>query len=124
MILLIAKLNYIVHKYYSTEYSRLGLGLEPVTYYRLTLPRSWSGRTSDAQTGAELLKQCRRQTLGKNISILITRRHMKHSNLTRNNQITNKMNINLNVFGTLMLNWIAGQINGTYIITVNKRSGR
>ena len=33
MIWLTAKYNYIVHKYYSTEYSRLVLGLEPVTYY-------------------------------------------------------------------------------------------
>ena len=49
---------------------------------------------------------------------------MKYSNITTFNLFTNKVNVDLNMFGALMEYWITGQINGTNVVTIDKSSCR
>ena len=49
---------------------------------------------------------------------------MKNTNLTSSNHVTDKMYINLNMFGPLMLNRVGRQIDGTNIITVDNSGSR
>lgn len=44
---------------------------------------------------------------------------MKNTNCTPSNQITNEVNINLDVLCALVVNWIGGHINGADIIAVD-----
>ncbi|GKB77966.1 hypothetical protein Tco_0944861, partial [Tanacetum coccineum] len=64
------------------------------------------------------------ETLSKNICILKSGRDIKHTNLTGSNIFSDKMNINLDVFSTLMLHMISRQIHSTDIITIDKSSSR
>lgn len=49
---------------------------------------------------------------------------MENTNLTNSNHVTDKIHINLNMFGSLMLNRVGRQIDGTNIITVDKSGSR
>ena len=46
---------------------------------------------------------------------------MKKSNLSLADFLPNKMYVNFNMFGPLVLNWVAGQINSANVVTVNNR---
>ena len=45
---------------------------------------------------------------------------MENSYLTSSNHVTDKVNVDLNMFGPLMLNWIGREVYGTNVVTVNK----
>jgi hypothetical protein len=45
---------------------------------------------------------------------------MKNTNFAKRNLLTNKMNVNLYVLGSTMLNWIGGHVDGRHIVTVEK----
>ena len=44
---------------------------------------------------------------------------MKNSSMTEGNFLSNKVEINLNMFCSLMLHWVAGEIYGTDVITID-----
>jgi len=44
---------------------------------------------------------------------------MQHTNFSKGNSLTNKVKINLNMFSTLVLNWIGGEINSTDVVTID-----
>jgi hypothetical protein len=45
---------------------------------------------------------------------------MKYPNVAEGDLLLNKMEINLNVLRSLMLNWVAGEINDTNVIAVDQ----
>jgi hypothetical protein len=45
---------------------------------------------------------------------------MKYPNVAKGDSLPNKMEINLNVLRLLMLNWVAGEINGTNVVAVDQ----
>lgn len=61
-----------------------------------------------------------RESLSKYVRILVSGWNMENSNLTRSNFVTNEVNVNLNVFGLLMLNRVCGHVNGPHIISIDE----
>lgn len=72
---------------------------------RLANPPSQRVAT-DVQTGPDLRKDRRRQTLGEDVGILGQRRHVEDVDSTNGNTLPNKVEINLNMFGALVLNQV------------------
>jgi hypothetical protein len=72
----------------------------------LILPRSRSGRRTDAETVSEVLEKYEWKAFCENIRDLVSGWYMKDSNLTPGNLFANKMYVHLNVFRPLMLNWV------------------
>lgn len=52
------------------------------------------------------------------------RRDMKNSDVSESHQVTYKINVHLNEFCSLMLNWICGHINGAYVLHILVRMMR
>jgi hypothetical protein len=46
---------------------------------------------------------------------------MEYMNSTGGNLVSDEMQIDLNMLGVLMLNWIGGKIDNTDIVTVDER---
>ena len=61
---------------------------------------------NQAQLGKHVVKKRTREGLGKNVGRLESRRHMPRNEETSFELLTDKMTINLQVFGVLMKNWI------------------
>lgn len=53
---------------------------------------------------------------------VITCENMKNTNMTNHNLFLNKMNIHLNMFDVLVLNWVIRKIDCTDIVTIHKSS--
>ena len=49
---------------------------------------------------------------------------MKHTNLTKGHLLSNKMNVDLDVFGTAVLNRVGGHVHCADIITKNDHGSR
>ena len=45
---------------------------------------------------------------------------MKNSKITNGNPLPDEVEINLNMFGALMLDWIGGHVDGTDVITIHQ----
>jgi hypothetical protein len=54
------------------------------------------------------------------VSILRGGWSLQDADITNSRTLTNEMEINLNMLGTLMLNWIAGHVYDTDIITIDQ----
>jgi len=39
--------------------------------------------------------------------------------MIKSNMISNKVQVNLHTFGMLVLNWIVGEVDSTFVVTVN-----
>jgi len=89
-------------------------------YISLTFPRSLIRGIANGQTGPELLEQRGRKTLGEDVSVLWCRGNMKDPSMTECNFLSNKMEIDLYMFRSLMLHWIAGEIYCTDVITIDQ----
>lgn len=89
-------------------------------YGCLTHPRIRNTGAADVEAVSEFLKNRRRQAFGEYISILQGRGQMQNSNITNSNTITDELEIDLNMLDALMLDWIAGYINCTNVITVDQ----
>jgi len=46
---------------------------------------------------------------------------MKNSNFSKGDSLPNKMEINLNMLRTLMLDWVGGEVDNTNVITIDQR---
>jgi hypothetical protein len=75
---------------------------------------------ANVQAGSKLLEHRSGKALGENVGVLGCRRHMKYPNVAEDDSLPNKMEINLNVLRPLMLNWVAGEINGTNVVTIDQ----
>jgi hypothetical protein len=74
--------------------------------YQLTRPRSLIVGTTDVQAGSELREDCRGKPFGEDVYILGGSRHMENTDITESHPIPNKVQINLNVLGALMLDGV------------------
>lgn len=79
-------------------------------------------RTTNVETISKMREKLQRKIFSEDISNLKSRRNMKNMNVTMSNFFTNKVNVQFNVFGTLMLNKIIIKINNTNVVTVNQSS--
>lgn len=48
---------------------------------------------------------------------------MKYMNLNTNDFLSNKVNINFNMFGSMMLNRVASQVGATYMLVEDGHAG-
>jgi hypothetical protein len=48
---------------------------------------------------------------------------MKNTNFAKRNLLTNKMDVNLYVLGSSMLNWIGGHVDSRHIVIIDKCGG-
>ena len=58
---------------------------------------------------------------GEDISNLLSSRYVLNLEITLQDFITNKMQVDFNMFGASMEDWISSQSSCTYVITPNQR---
>jgi hypothetical protein len=75
----------------------------PWQIYLLTRPHSLIVDTTDVQAGSELSEDCRWKPFGEDVCILGGCRHMEGTDITESHSIPVKVQINLNMLGSLML---------------------
>jgi hypothetical protein len=68
----------------------------------------------------KLEEEWRRQALGGDVSELRSRRDVQNANFPNDDLVTDEVEINLNMFRALMLNWVGRQVNGTDIVAIDK----
>jgi len=85
----------------------------------VSLPRRRSRRLVDVQITAEIQEYCGRKTLRENISKLESGGNVQNTHITEGDALTDEVQINFNMFRTLMLNRVCGEINRTDIITID-----
>jgi len=67
----------------------------------------------------KLLEDRGREALGEDISILGYCRYKEYTDLIESNTISTKVQVNLHTLGMLVLNRIVGEVDNTYVVTVN-----
>jgi hypothetical protein len=77
---------------------------------------------ANVKTGTKILEGGR-QSFGKDVSILRRGRDVTNTNIASSDAFPYEVQVNLHMLGPLMLHEISGEIDGTYIITVDQRSG-
>ena len=82
----------------------------------LTPPRSSSGSAADVQTGAKFPEHRCGKAFCEDIGILRARGNMKNSDFSKCHAVTNEVKVDLHVLGPLMLNWVGGEIDRTYVV--------
>lgn len=86
----------------------------------ITCFRTFIGRTIlNLQTGCEIVEEWCQKALSEDVSVLSGRQNMENVNETHGNLISDKMNVNLVLFGALVLNRVKGYINCTNFVTIN-----
>lgn len=75
------------------------------------------------ETGPKIPEQLSRESLGHNIGELVTRGNMQNPNLAKRHLLGNKIDVNLNVLGVPVLNWVGRHVDCTNVVTVNHCSG-
>lgn len=85
----------------------------------VSLPRRRSRRLVDVQITAEIQEYCGQKTLRENISKLESGGNVQNTHITEGDALTDEVQINFNMFRTLMLNRVCGEINRTDIITID-----
>ena len=100
-------------------------GLGPIVYtriyiYILSPSRNHSVDAANVETGPKLREDKGGQAFGEDVSELGCRRDVKNADSTKSHSFSNKVKINLNVLGTLMLNRVGRHVNGADVITINQ----
>jgi hypothetical protein len=86
----------------------------------LTVARSLIRSMANDQARPKLLKHRGRKALGEDVGVLGYCRNMKYPYVAEGDPVPNKVEINLNVLRSLMLNWVGGEINSTNVVTVDQ----
>jgi hypothetical protein len=58
------------------------------------------------------------QPLGEDVDELKSRRSMEDTNVSDGNALVNKVKINLNILGALVLNGVGGEVDGANVVAV------
>jgi hypothetical protein len=61
-----------------------------------------------------------RATLGEDVDELRSHRDVEHTNVLNGNVLADKVKINLNMIGALVLNGVGGEVDGADIILVDQ----
>ena len=81
-------------------------------------PAAVSARRSDAETGAEILEQRRRQPLGEDIGELLCTRDLEDAELTDGHFLTDKVDIQLDVLSPSVMNGIASHVDAGDVVAI------
>jgi hypothetical protein len=87
-------------------------------------PRSHNSTTADVETELKLIENRGGEALREDVDELRCRRNMEYANLTNDDSLSDKIKINLHMFGALMLNGVGGEVHGTDIVAVDESALR
>jgi hypothetical protein len=76
--------------------------------------------TMNVETGSKFQKHRSRQTLRKDVRELGGRRHMQDADITDGNTFPNKVEVDLNMLCTLLLNGVGGEVDDVDVIAVDE----
>jgi hypothetical protein len=76
------------------------------------------------ETGPKLQEQRGGQPIGEDDSELRSRRDVEDTNVPDGNALTDKVKINLNMLGVLVLNIVGGEADGVDVVTVDQSGPR
>jgi hypothetical protein len=93
----------------------------PWPIYQLTRPRSLIVGTADVQARSELREYWRGKPFAEDVYILGGSGHMENADITESHPIQNKVQININVLGSMILDEVWRHVDRTYVVTVNQR---
>jgi hypothetical protein len=68
----------------------------------------------------KLREQRSRRTLHEDIRKLGCRQHVHHVDITDDHVFPHKVEVDLNMFRTLLLNGVSGEVDGADVVTVDK----
>jgi hypothetical protein len=94
-----------------------------LTYKTLTPPAD-TLVTADVKTESKLQEHRGEQLIGEDVDELRSHQNMEGTNVSDGNVLADKVKINLNMFGALMLNGVDGEVDGADVITVDQSDPR
>lgn len=84
-------------------------------------PPAVSARGTDAETGSEVFKQRRRQTFGEYIRELTGARNLKNAKFTNGYLLPNEVDVDLDVFGSPVMDGVASHVHTGDVVAVGHR---
>jgi hypothetical protein len=90
----------------------------------LTPPAVKTLVTADIETGLKLQEHRGGQPLGEHVSELRSRRNVEDTNIPDSNVLADKVEINLNMLGALVLNGVSGEVDGADVVAVDQSGPR
>ena len=76
---------------------------------------------NDAQTGIEVLEHRRQKSLGHDVRQLLSRRNVMNADVAECHFLPNKVNVELNMLGVPMVNWILRHVHSRDVVAVDDR---
>jgi hypothetical protein len=76
--------------------------------------------TADVETGLKLWEHQGGQPLGEDVSELESCRDVEYMNVSDGNALADEVEINLNMFGALMLDRVGGEEDGVDVVSVDQ----
>jgi hypothetical protein len=89
-----------------------------------TLPLAVTTALADVETGIKLDEDRCREPLGEDVDVLRCRGHMKDVDSTDGDTFPDKVEVNHNMLGTLMLHRVGGEVDGTDVVAVDQSGPR
>ena len=90
----------------------------------LTPPlRSWSIGCRDAQAGAKFPEDISGQSFRHYVGELLTRRAVKDAELAESHALPDEEDVQLDMLGTPVVHWVAGEVDGRHIVAEDQRGG-
>ena len=81
-------------------------------------PPAVSASRSDAETGTEVLEECRRQTLCKDVRKLSGAGNLENAKLTDRHLLPNEVDVDFDVFRAPVMDWIARHVHAGDVVAV------
>jgi hypothetical protein len=92
----------------------------PITISCLTPPAVETPATADVETEPKLREHRGGQPLDEDVGELRSRRDVEDTNIPNGNAFADKVKINLNMLGVLVLNGVGGEVDGADVVTVDQ----
>jgi hypothetical protein len=99
-------------------------GLNLIQHNTSNTPRNHNSATADVETGSKLFEHRGGEALHEDVGELRCRRNMEYADLTDGDSLSDKMKINLHMFGVLMLNGVGGEVHGAGVVAVDESAPR
>jgi hypothetical protein len=99
------------------------VSLYMVSYIHCLIPaRSRSGSGTNAQTGAKVREELYRQTLGHDVSELVSGGHMKDPDLSKRDLLADEVNVELDVLRAPVVNRVGSHVYRADVVAIDNRS--
>jgi hypothetical protein len=98
--------------------------MAPNTINSLPPPSGETLDTADVETGLKLREHRGEQPLSEDVDDLRSHRDVEYTNLPDGNALADKVEINLNMHGALVLNMVGGEVDNADIVTVDQSGPR